>query len=63
MNKTRYECSWCREIVGMSGDAQPPAKACTGQPQHTAHEWTKKDKNLRSRLPFENERRLAPVAR
>ncbi|MFI5345567.1 MAG: hypothetical protein ACHQ51_04255 [Elusimicrobiota bacterium] len=62
MDKTRYECGWCREIVGVSAGELPPERACTGQLQHFTHSWTKKEIVLRSRIPFEVERRHLALA-
>ena len=63
MEKTRYECSWCRELVGVSEGSRPPERACTGQPQHVNHDWARREIRLRSRIPFEIERRLAAAPR
>jgi hypothetical protein len=59
MTESRYECSWCHEISA-DGDGLPPEASCTGQPSHAAHVWIEIQSALRSRLPFENERRFAP---
>ena len=58
MAESRYECSWCHEIRA-GGDGLPPGEACTGQPSHADHVWFQNHSALRSRLPFEDERRLA----
>ena len=57
MAESRYECSWCHEI-SVDGDSLPPEAPCTGQPSHAAHDWIPNHSSLRSRIPFENERRL-----
>ena len=62
MLETRCECSWCHEIVNVGGARRSPEGACTGQPLHSAHAWIQNRSVVRSRLPFENQRRFSPMA-
>jgi hypothetical protein len=57
MTRTRFECEWCRELVAIGG-GRPPESFCTGQPLHSLHQWTRITIHVRSRLPFETERKF-----
>jgi hypothetical protein len=63
MPETRYECSWCHEIVSASAVTRQAAGACTGQPLHADHVLIQNHSGLRNRLPFESERRMTPMTR
>jgi hypothetical protein len=61
MMKARFECDWCRELVAAGAD-RPAEGFCTGQPFHALHQWTRIGIRVRSRMPFETERKFPPAS-